>query len=332
MRDVAEMAAVSTATVSHVINGTRPVSPELTERVRAAMAALSYRPDAVARSLRRRETLTLGVLVPSLELPFFASVAYNIERSASDFGYNIILCNSEWDRGEERFHLQDLLARRVDGLICISAEMTADEIAPVVQSGTPVVMFERPMPGINLDGVGIDNERGAYLAVEHLISMGHRRIGFITGMGFSTVSTTRLRGCERALADNELALDPSLIVAGDYTAESGCRAIERLLKLPERPTAVFAFNDLMALGAMQVAEEKGVRIPDDLAVVGFDGIAFSQYANPSLTTVRQPLKEMGRIAVEMLLDRIRGDGPGDAQYTRLEPELVVRESSRTSLQ
>ncbi len=315
------------ATVSHVINGTRYVSPELTERVRLAMETLSYQPDAVARSLRRRETLTLGLLLPSIEIPFFASVAYSIERAAARQGYNVILCNSDWQPALELQHLNDLLARRVDGLVCISAQMTAAQIDFVVSDGTPVVMFERQMPGIGLDAVEIDNEGGAYEATKHLLDLGHRRLGFIQGRIASTVSDDRLRGSQRALEEAGLVLDPALLYRGDYLPGTGREATTYFLTLDEPPSAIFAFNDMMAFGVLQVLTERGVHVPEQIAVVGFDGIPLTAYTSPALTTVRQPLEEMGRNAVELLLGRIRDEGPEQPQYIRLQPHLIIRDST-----
>ena len=325
IRDVAELAQVSTATVSHVINHTRYVSPELTERVRVVMLELNYQPDAVARSLRRRETLTIGLLIPSVKIPFFAAVAYNVERAASDYGYNIILCNSDWQQAKESLYLRDLIARRVDGLVCISAGMDGAQIAPLIEAGTPVVMVERSMSGIDLDAVGIDNVKGAYKATKHLLELGRRRIAVVTGK--SSVSDERLLGYQRALAEAGLKLNSSLLHWGDYLPETGRQAMEYFLSLLEKPSAVFAFNDMMALGVLQVLNERGLRVPEDIAVLGFDGIPLSKYTSPALTTVRQPLKEMGRAAVEQLLKRIRGEGPEQAQYIKLEPELLIRAST-----
>jgi LacI family transcriptional regulator len=327
IRDVAQRANVSTATVSHVINGTRYVSPELTKRVQSVMEELSYRPDAVARSLRRRETLTIGLLIPSVEIPFFASVAYSVERAAADNGYNIILCNSEWRPAEERIHLKDLIARRVDGLICISAGMNAEQIAPVIEADTPVVTFERPMLDTGLDAVGIDNLKGGYIATKHLLELGHRRIAAITGLTISTLSSERLQGYRSALIEAGLAVDSSLVFYGDYLPQTGRLAMEHFLSLPEKPTAVFAFNDMMALGVLRTLNDHALQVPEDMAVVGFDGIHSSQYMSPALTTVRQPISEMGRLAVELLLDRIRGKSYDQAQYIKLEPELIIRAST-----
>lgn len=330
IRDVANLADVSTATVSHVLNGTRYVSPQLTERVQTAMVELDYQPDAVAQSLRRRKTFTLGLLVPSVEIPFFAAVAYHVERAAAEEGYNIILCNSNWEMSTEQAHLRDLLARRVDGLICISAAMGADEIGPVIEGGTPVVMLERRMPGIGLDAVGIDNHAGAYQATRYLLDLGHRRIGAIRGMSFSTVSDDRVYGYRCALEDAGVPFDECLVFNGDFEPQTGDKAAEHFLSLPQPPTAIFAFNDLMAIGVLHRLSRAGLHVPQDVAVVGFDDIPLSRYTSPGLTTVRQPLKEMGRRVVTLLLQRIAGEGPEKAQYVNFEPELIVRGSTVTA--
>jgi LacI family transcriptional regulator len=327
MRDVAKRAAVSTATVSHVVNGTRSVSPELTKRVQAVMAELNYQPDAVARSLRRRKTLTIGLIVPSTEIPFFAAVAHSIEQAALQAGYSVILCNSHWQLPQELHYLDNLLARRVDGLVCISAEMTANQIAPVIEEGTPVVFFERSMPGIALDSVGIDNLAGAQMAVQHLLELGHRRIALITGLRSSGLSNERLNGCRQILAAAGVPLDPALLHWGDYLPESGRRACEELLQLDEPPTAIFAFNDLMAIGALQALHEHGLRVPDDVAVVGFDGIPLTNHTSPALTTVAQPITRLGATTIELLLKRMGDDEPSKARNVIAEPELVIRAST-----
>ena len=327
IRDVAELANVSTATVSHVINDTRYVSPQLKERVEAALLELDYHPDAVARSLRRGETLTFGLIVPDLEIPFFASVAYSIERAAAIHGYSIILCNSNWEKDREEVLLQNLIARQVDGLICISAGMNIARIEPIVNVGTPVVTFERKLIDSGLDAVSIDNYQGACIAVKHLLELGHRRIAAITGRAMSLVNEERLEGYFGTLREAGIEPDREYVFAGNYQPESGKRAALQILSLPARPTAIFAFNDLMAIGALRVLGENGVRVPQDISVMGFDDIPICQYANPTLTSVRQPIEEMGSMAVDLLLQRIRSDDHYRASHVRLQPELIVRTST-----
>jgi LacI family transcriptional regulator len=327
MRAVAQLAGVSTATVSHVINDTRSVRPTTIARVLDAMERLDYHPDVVARSLRRRETLTLGLLLPSVEIPFYAAVAEAVETAAGEAGYNIILCNSGWSLQRERRHLRELLARRIDGLLCISLEMTAEHLDPVLRRGTPVVVFERAMPGLELDAVEIDNFQGAYDATAHLTALGHRRIGCITGLPNSVLNASRLRGFRQALEAAGLPVEPALIRGGDYTPAAGVRHGAALLDTPNPPTAIFAFNDLMAIGVMQAAQARGLRIPADLAVIGFDGLALTAFTSPPLSTVAQPVAGMGETAVAMLVERIKGNGLAEADIRMFPAKLVPRAST-----
>lgn len=328
IRTVADLAGVSTATVSHVINDTRSVSAPLTARVLEAMERLQYHPDVVARSLRRRETLTLGLLVPSVEIPFFAVVARDIEAAANEAGYSVILCNSGWSLQREVHYLNDLLARRVDGLLCISLAMTGEHIAPLLRRNTPVVLFdEGTMPGIELDAVEIDNFQGGYDATVHLLELGHRRIGCITGIPNSPLNDARIRGYWQALEQYEVSYDPCLLLTGDYSPGSGLEHARTLLDLPARPTAVFAFNDLMAMGVMQAVHERGMRVPDDMAVIGFDGLALTEHTCPPLSTIAQPTAAMSAAAIAMLLERIRGSAADAPRVKTFKATLLARAST-----
>ena len=326
IRKVADLAGVSTATVSHVINDTRAVSAPLTARVLNAMEQLDYQPDIIARSLRRRETLTLGLIVPSVEIPFFARVAAGIEAAANHVGYSVILCNTGWSLSREVHYLNNLLARRVDGLLCISLAMSAEHIAPVLRRRTPVVVFERTMPGVEVDAVEIDNVQGAFDATAHLLDLGHRRIGCITGLPNSTLNEERILGYRRALTERDIPFDPTLLHTGDYTAAAGVRESRELLRMPEPPTAIFAFNDLMAMGVMRAVQERGLQIPADVAVIGFDGLAVTEHCSPPLSTVEQPVAEMSAAAIAMLLDRIKG-GASPARVQTFAAKLVERTST-----
>jgi LacI family transcriptional regulator len=327
MRAVADLAGVSIATVSHVINDTRTVSAPLTARVLDAMEQLDYHPDVVARSLRRRETLTIGLLLPTVEIPFYGRVAESVEAAANEAGYSVILCNSGWSILREQQHLRNLIARRVDGLLCSSLAMTAEHLMPLLRRGTPIVVVERTMPGVELDAVEIDNFQGAYDAAAHLVALGHRRIGCITGLPDSDLNAARLRGYTQALEAVGLPVDPELIRSGDYDAGSGVRHASMLLAGANPPTAVFAFNDLMAMGVMQAAQARGLRIPDDLAVIGFDGLPLTAFTSPPLSTVEQPVAEMGAAAIAMLIERIRGHAVGAARVKIFPAKLVARAST-----
>jgi LacI family transcriptional regulator len=326
IRKVADLAGVSTATVSHVINDTRAVSGALTTRVLNAMEQLDYQPDIIARSLRRRETLTVGLIVPSIEIPFFARVAAGIEAAANDVGYSVILCNTGWSLSREVHYLNNLLARRVDGLLCISLAMSAEHIAPVLRRRTPVVVFERTMPGVEVDAVEIDNVQGAFDATAHLFDLGHRRVGCITGLPNSNLNEERIHGYRQALTERGIPFDTSLLRTGDYTAAAGVRESLELLRLPEPPSAIFAFNDLMAMGVMQAVQERGLQIPADVAVIGFDGLALTEHCYPPLSTIEQPVAEMSVAAIAMLLDRIKG-GASPARVQTFAAKLVTRTST-----
>jgi LacI family transcriptional regulator len=327
IRDVAQLAGVSTATVSHVLNNTRAVSDVSKERVLAAMERLNYQPNAVARSLRMSETLTIGLIVPNVEIPFFARVARCIEAAANEVGYNVILCNSGWSLSQELLYLDNLRARRVDGLICISLLMTNEHIAPMLKRHMPVVWFEQARTGGVSDAVVIDNFKGAYEATAHLIAQGHRRIGCILGIAHSALTIDRLAGYQRALKDHGLPFDETLLCAGDYMPPTGLAGARRLLDLPEPPSAIFAYNDMMALGAMQAISERGLRAPDHIAIIGFDGIALTEHTCPPLSTVEQPIPEMSQMAIGMLLDRINDRAPGESRTALVEPRLVCRAST-----
>lgn len=327
IRDVAQLAGVSTATVSHVLNNTRSVSEAAKDRVFAAMEQLNYHPNAVARSLRVSETLTIGLIVPDVEIPFFARVARCIEAAANEVGYNVILCNSGWSLAQELRYLDNLLARRVDGLICISLSMTSEHVAPLLKRHTPVVWFEQTRSGRGFDAVVIDNMKGAYQATTHLIEQGHRRIGCILGLPNSQLTIDRLAGYRRALKDAGVPFDKTLLRQGDYTAPTGLAAAHQLLELPEPPTAIFAYNDLMALGAIQAINERGLRVPDNVAMIGFDGIALTEHTCPPLSTVEQPIPEMSRLALTMLLDRINDRAPSESRTVVVEPRLICRAST-----
>ena len=327
IRDVAHLAHVSTATVSHVLNNTRAVSDRAKNRVIAAIAQLNYQPNAVARSLRMSATLTIGLIVPDVEIPFYARVARCIEAAANDVGYNVILCNSGWSLSRELLYLDNLLARQIDGLICISLSMTNEHVAPLLKRHTPVVWFEQTRSGGQFDAVITNNFKGAYVATAHLIAQGHRRIGCILGIEHSQLTVDRLTGYRQALKDNGLSFDEALLCSGDYTPPTGLVAANRLLALREPPSAIFAYNDMMALGAMQAINERGLQVPDDIAIIGFDGVALTEYTSPPLSTVEQPIPEMSRLAISMLLDRINDRAPMDARTAVVEPRLICRAST-----
>jgi LacI family transcriptional regulator len=325
IRQVADRAGVSPTTVSHVINHTRFVSEDVRLRVQAAMHEMGYWPNAVARSLRRGETHTLGLMLPDSANSFFAEIARIIEAAAFDAGYSVILCNTEGDCGKEQFYLDVVVKKQVDGVILV-ATGGCMETLPALSQRVPVVVVDRDLPDLALDAVLADNRQGGYVAVSHLLELGHRRIGCITGPSHLTPSAERVVGYQEALACAGLPADPDLLVRGDFHPESGRLGAHTLFGLAEPPTAIFTCNDLMAIGVLRAAAETGRPVPQALAVVGFDDIELASYTLPQLTTIIQPKVEMGRRAVQLLTERI-ADKDRPPRREVLATTLVVRESS-----
>jgi LacI family transcriptional regulator len=323
--EVARRAKVSTSTVSHVVNGTRFVSPPARARVEAAIRALGYRPNALARSLRVGQSHTLGLVVPDSANPFFAEMGRAIELAAFQAGFSVILCNTENDRGKERLYLAVLAKKQVDGIILVAAEERGDAVAGLLRGRLPVVAIDRERPGLKLDTVLTDHRMGGRLATGHLIGLGHRRIGCITGPARLSPSRLRLAGYRRALREAGIGPDDLLVVEGDFHPSSGAAAARALLQRPRPPTAIFACNDLMAMGVLSAAAASGRRVPADLAVVGYDDIELAPFTTPPLSTVAQPRREMGREIVKLLVNRI-GDRDLPPQREVLPVALQVRQS------
>lgn len=323
MRDVAQRAGVSVSTVSHVINNSRPVSDAYRQRVLQAMTELGYRPNALARSLRRQETSTLGLIVPDSANPFFAEIARAIEDASFAQNYSVFLCNSEGDLDKQRAYTDVLIEHRVAGIFFVAAGVSTELVNDLRRRRVPLVLVDREVPGSAVDCVLTDHAHGGRLAVEHLIELGHRRIGCISGDSELSPSADRLTGYRQALQNHDLPWDPELVQKGDFQFESGYRAAQALLKLADPPTAVFACNDLMAVGCMRAAAERGLTIPQTLSVVGFDDIRLASFTNPPLTTVAQPKVDIGTWATKLLLERIQ-DLDAPPQIQRLDNQLRIR--------
>ncbi len=325
IKEVAALAGVSSATVSHVINGTRYVSEGVREQVLTAMNTLDYRPNALAASLRSGVTHTLGLIIPDSANPFFAELGHCIENAAFKAGYSVILCNTENDLHKELLYMDVLTKKLVDGMIFVAAGENVDTFKNLVDLDIPVVVLDRNYEGIDLEVVSTDNCQGGLLATNHLISLGHTRIGCVSGPSKINPSSKRLDGYLDALQANGIEVGPQLIVQGDFHPESGYAAGRKLLSLPEPPTAIFACNDLMAMGVIKAASSLGLRVPEDLAVVGYDDIELASYTNPPLSTIRQPKVEMGLTALQIILDRINTKDSAH-QKIQLPVSLIVRSS------
>lgn len=327
--DVARAAGVSISTVSHVLNSTRYVSDQTKAQVLQAVAELNYRPSSLARALVRQETQTIALIVPDNVNPFFAELAHGIEDYGFRAGYNVILCNSNRDRTKELAYLDMLISKRVDGLIYMTVDKSEELLQPLLDNHIPVVTFDRDYR--NLDAIMLDNFRGGYEAAQHLLRLGHTRIACISGPDILTRSGDRVRGYRQAMVDAGVAAPEALLVRGDWTYQSGQDTAARLFALPSPPTAIFACNDTMAVGAISYLTQKGLRVPEDVSVVGFDNIALSAFSCPPLTTVATPVDEVGQRLCQLLLDRINGELPPEPHRFVIQGELVIRESTAKCL-
>jgi LacI family transcriptional regulator len=326
IRDVAQRAGVSTTTVSHVVNGTRKVEPSTSARVEAAINELGYRPNALARSMRRGRTHTVGVVIPDIANPFFGDLARSLEDHMFEAGYSAIICNSDGDVAKEARYLEVLLSKQVDGLLLVAASQPSEGLLGLVERGTPTIVVDRELGDLPVSHVLVANRQGGYAAGEHLLELGHRDIGVIAGPGGLGTSARRLEGFEAALADAGVELPDTRVSRGDFRAASGRTAMEAWLQSGDPPTAVFAENDLMAVGALSAAHAAGIDVPDDVSVVGFDGIAFGADVTPPLTTVSQSIEDMAAAAIELLFERLRDDASAP-RLVELPVTLAVRGSS-----
>lgn len=326
IKDVARMAGVSTSTVSHVLNKTRFVSPEITARVQQAIDQLHYTPSALARSLKVNQTRTLGMLVTSSTNPFFAEVVQGVEQRCYELGYSLVLCNTGGDRARLGASLDMLQQKRVDGIIVMCTQANLNDGAFDRHASLPLVLADWGPMGLKADLIKDSGQQGGQLATEHLISLGHRHIGCIAGPPGQRASDERLAGFEAAMAAAGLAVRNEWILEGGFELAGGKAAMAHLLTLPERPTAVFACNDMMAAGALRALADAGVKVPEQMSVVGYDNIELARYLVPRLTSIEQPKAVLGALAVDTLLARIR-EPHAPRRLLPLEPALVVRESS-----
>ena len=323
--DVAERSGVSTATVSRVLSGAAPARDTTRERVLAAARELDYRPSGIARALKRSETRTIGLLITDIGNPFFPQIVRAVEDEAHRRGYGVVLCNAADDPERELAYLDVLLERRVDGLIVASARTTRRHAARLASVPMPVVLVNAEGPAGSLPRIAVAHRRGARLAAEHLLALGHRRLGHITApTSLAGAARLRLAGVIDALRSAGLDATELAVSAGDELVEGGARAMEELLATRPDVTGIVCYNDLTAVGALRSARAAGLRVPEDVSIVGFDDIELAAWTDPPLTTVRQPTDVLGRWAVERLTE------PPAASANRrvtLEPTLVVRGST-----
>ncbi|HEU5107596.1 MAG TPA: LacI family DNA-binding transcriptional regulator [Micromonosporaceae bacterium] len=323
--DVARQAEVSPATVSRVVNGHANVDPVLAARVREAMRELDYRPNAVARNLRRSRTSLWAVIISDIGNPFFTSLVRGVEDVAQRAGYSVVLCNSDEDAAKEGQYVSAALSEQMAGVI-ISPSGRATHVNRLADARIPVVVIDRQVRGAAVDTVLVDNEHGAELATAHLIDNGFRRIACITGPRRISTAMQRLRGYQRALKKAGIPIEEGLIRYADYRSDGGYHAMASLLEVAPPPDAVFGANNLMTVGLLERLVDAHVEVPVDMGVVGFDDVPWANLVRPSLTTVAQPTYELGRTAAELLAERITAPGRRPSTVT-LHTKLHVRESS-----
>ncbi len=328
IRDVAKRAGVSIATVSHVINDTHYVSPELHKRVSDAIEALNYRPNRLAQALSKRNIPLLALIAPDISNPYWSHVARAIQDTTDTKDYSVIVCSTDGLLEREERFLRSL-SGWISGLILHPYHITHKHVNQYIGSDIPVVIIgdfltAQKHPS-DWDWVGGDNQGAAQVAVEHLLDLGHRRIAFIQGPSGTPTGTRRLAGFQRAFEVAGLPVDEDLLIPGDYTRDAGRTGIAALLDMENPPTAVFCANDLIALGALEMAKQRGYQVPNDLSIVGFDDIDDAERASPPLTTIRQPPRHLGIAAAEALIERL--EGRTEPRRIVLEFSMVVREST-----
>lgn len=326
MKDVARMAGVSTSTVSHVINNDRFVSEAIREKVDAAIKELNYAPSALARSLKLNQTRTIGMLITASTNPFYSELVRGVERSCFERGYSLVLCNTEGDEQRMNRNLETLMQKRVDGLLllCTETHQPSKEIIQRYPSIPTVMMDWAPFDGTS-DLIQDNSLLGGDMATQHLIDKGHTRIACITGPLDKTPARLRLEGYLSAMERAGLAIPDGYRITGDFEFNGGFEAMQKLLAQELRPHAVFIGNDAMAFGAYQALYQAGLRVPDDMAIVGYDDIELARYMTPPLTTIHQPKDELGELAIDVLIHRM-AQPTLQQQRLQLTPVLMERGS------
>jgi LacI family transcriptional regulator len=324
--DVAREAGVSTATVSRALNDSGQIAPTTRQAIEDAVERLGYRPNTIARSLVTKSTQTIAFLLPDITNPFYAALVSGIQQVALASDHTMLLCTTDGDPDREEEYLSLLRAKQVDGALVDGLVLPPDRIARFVEDGFPIVCLDRDVTSQSVPLVQVDNKHGARLATEHLLQLGHTRIAHVTGATELGISGERIAGYREALRRARVAFDPELVVAGRFTEDGGYEATRSLLEAGVELSAVFAANDLSAIGTVNALVEAGRDVPGDVSVIGFDDLRLAAYTAPPLTTIRQPAVEIGRQATEILFGLIDGRRVRKLRYL-LEPTLVVRGST-----
>lgn len=327
INEVAKIAGVSKATISRVLNNSKPVSSEVKDRVMKVIAETGYSPNLLARGLATQETRLIGVVIPDITNPYFSELVKGIEEEANSKDYNILLCNSYLNHQKEIRYLNILKDKVVDGIIFMTTDQTKEQEVFFEKYDKAVITIGRSLEGISISSVDIDNFLSAYVAVNYLISLNHKRIGMVRGPLINkSAGNNRYEGYIKAIEQSGIVYDHKLIVEGSFSSKDGYNAMSRLLNIKNPPTAVFFANDDMAVGGISCIVSNGLKVPEDISVVGFDDIPIASIFIPSLTTIKQPIFEMGKSAVTNLIKKIKGKTV--EKHKVFETELVIRNSTK----
>ncbi|MGB7537339.1 MAG: LacI family DNA-binding transcriptional regulator [Anaerolineales bacterium] len=327
IREVAKLAGVAPITVSRVINNGTYIRDDTKKRVKAAIRQLGYVPNTLARSLRSRRTCTLALVLTDITNPFWTTLARGAEDAAREAGFSMILGNTDESEAKQGEYLNVLLQKQVDGILFVPVGRSVAPVQLLHRQAVPVVVLDRRLDGARADVVRSDSEGGAYQLIKLLLSLGHRRIALLCGPHGVSTAEDRAAGYKRALSESNLACEPELIQYGEFTVESGYAMAHRTLSGSPRPTALFAGNNFIAIGALKALRDMNLRVPDDIAIVGFDDLPTAIMVDPILTVARQPAYEMGKRAAELLIARLAGEAEKGYQEIILPTEIIVRQSS-----
>ena len=330
IKDIAEVLRISPSTVSKALNDHPRISKKTKKKVIQVSKELDYQPNFLASALRKGKSKLVGVMIPRNNSSFFSSVLQSIDQTLSDRGYNVIIAQSYESNEKETKNIEGLLQIRVEGILASMANETTDlePFANIIKKGVPLILFDRIEDDLDVDFVGIDDRKSSHLVIRHLVEQGYRRIAYLGGFNHTKIYRDRWLGYKEALINHGLEIDEQLISQGKLTLEEGRHITTRLLALNNPPDAIYAAGDYAALGALQVLKERGIQIPDQMAVAGCSNEPFTSLISPSITTIDQKTERIGSLAAGLFLDKVEKDQDNHMlNRILLEPELIVRESS-----
>jgi DNA-binding LacI/PurR family transcriptional regulator len=326
--DIAKEAGVSIATVSKVINGKGRISAETRSAVFTIMERLDFQPSVIASALTGKKTFTLGLLVPDISNPFFAEIARAIEDQGHQLGYSVVMCNTDNKDVKVERYISLLLQKSVDGIIIATGIEKKEIIEQLLARGLPIVLIARELPMIAVDTVVVDDYVGGCMAANHLLQLGHTEIAILSESHKVSSSRERVRGFKQTMSDAGHDFNEQWLKVCDYRVEDGKNKTMELLQENILPSAIFACNDMLAVGALQAAKELKIRVPKELSIISFDNTILSSVTNPPLTTIAQPMEQLGKLAVDLIVENIKQDKPMKQRIV-LRPEIIVRESTYT---